>query len=50
MPKLEHQLMNIRHLQQHTGQLAELLNQVEVDTAWFGKAFCEADFSTGGEH
>lgn len=38
MPKLEHQMMNIRHLQQHTGQLAELLNQAEVDTSWIGKA------------
>lgn len=37
MPKLEHQLMNIRHLQQHTGQLAELLNQINVDTDWVGK-------------
>lgn len=37
IPKLDHQLMNIRHVQHHVGQLAELLmaNGVEVD--WIGR-------------
>lgn len=37
MPKLEHQLLNLRHLQQHVGQLAERLNLAEIDTDWVGK-------------
>lgn len=28
MPKLEHQLVNLRHIQHHTGQLADRLRQV----------------------
>lgn len=28
MPKLEHQLLNLRHLHHHTGQLADRLRQV----------------------
>lgn len=36
MPKLDHQIMNIRHVQQHTGQLSEILNQAGVDTDWIG--------------
>lgn len=36
MPKLDHQMMNIRHLQQHTGQLAERLYAAGVDLDWIG--------------
>lgn len=34
MPKLEHQLVNVRHLQGHVGQLSELLMQRGVYTDW----------------
>lgn len=34
MPKLEHQLLNLRHLQQHVGQLAERLNLAKIETEW----------------
>ncbi len=39
MPKLEHQLVNLRHIQHHTGQLADRLRQ-EADRglAWVGSA------------
>ena len=35
MPKLEHQMMNIRHLQHHTAQLADRLRaEVHAGVAW----------------
>ena len=37
MPKLDHQLMNIRHIQQHAGQLSELLMVSGIDTDWIGR-------------
>ncbi|MFZ4509165.1 MAG: hypothetical protein ACOYON_15875 [Fimbriimonas sp.] len=37
MPKLEHQLANLRHIQQHVGQLAEILLANGIDTNWFGR-------------
>jgi hypothetical protein len=36
MRKLNHQLMNIRHTQQHVGQLAELLYAAGVELDWIG--------------
>jgi hypothetical protein len=36
--KLGHQLMNIRHLQGHVGQLSELLMGHGIDTNWVGLA------------
>lgn len=36
--KLEHQLLNLRHLQGHVGQLSELLHANGVDTDWKGSA------------
>ncbi len=38
MSKLEHQLMNLRHLQGHIGQLSELLMAQGIDTNWIGKS------------
>jgi DinB superfamily len=38
MPKFEHQLVNLRHLHQHAGQLSELLMAVGVETDWFARA------------
>ncbi|HZH99257.1 MAG TPA: DinB family protein [Fimbriimonadaceae bacterium] len=38
MTKLSHQLMNLRHLQGHVGQLSELLMMRGIDTAWVAKA------------
>lgn len=35
--KFEHQVMNIRHLQGHVGQLSELLMAHGVDIDWKGK-------------
>lgn len=32
--KLSHQLMNLRHLQGHVGQLSEILLARRIDTAW----------------
>jgi hypothetical protein len=37
MGKLDHELMNVRHLQGHIGQLSELLMAQGVDTDWIGK-------------
>jgi hypothetical protein len=37
MGKLDHELMNVRHLQGHIGQLSELLMAQNVDTDWVGK-------------
>lgn len=34
MSKLSHQLMNLRHLQGHVGQLSELLMARGIDTNW----------------
>ncbi len=38
MPKLDHQMMSIRHLQQHAGQLSELLYAAGVELDWIGRA------------
>lgn len=39
MPKLEHQLLNLRHLHHHTGQLADRLRQVAGrGIQWVGAA------------
>lgn len=38
MPKLEHQLVNLRHIQHHAGQLAERLRQgADLASPWVGK-------------
>lgn len=34
MTKLSHQIMNLRHLQGHVGQLSELLMANGIDTDW----------------
>lgn len=36
--KLSHEIMNIRHIQGHVGQLSELLMMHGIDTDWVGKA------------
>lgn len=36
MAKLDHQLMNLRHLQGHVGQLSELLMANGIETTWMG--------------
>ena len=36
MPKLDHQILNIRHIQQHAGQLSELLMADGIETDWTG--------------
>jgi hypothetical protein len=38
MTKLSHQLMNLRHIQGHVGQLSEILMAHGVDTDWVAKA------------
>jgi hypothetical protein len=38
MGKLSHQLMNLRHLQGHVGQLSERLMARGIDSDWVGKA------------
>jgi hypothetical protein len=38
MPKLDHQLVNLRHIQQHAGQLSERLMAAGVETNWIGGA------------
>ncbi|MES2464020.1 MAG: hypothetical protein V4671_25900 [Armatimonadota bacterium] len=38
MSKLSHQLLNLRHLQGHVGQLSERLMAREVDIDWMSKA------------
>jgi hypothetical protein len=38
MTKLSHQLMNLRHLQGHVGQLSEILMMHAIDIDWAGKA------------
>jgi hypothetical protein len=36
MPKLDHQLMNVRHIQHHVGQLDDRLRLVGADLDWAG--------------
>jgi hypothetical protein len=36
IPKLDHEILNIRHLQGHVGQLSELLMARGIDTDWVG--------------
>jgi len=38
MTKLSHQLLNLRHIQGHVGQLSELLMARGIDTDWISKA------------
>jgi len=38
MPKLDHVMVNIRHVQEHAGQLGERLLQAGADISWVGKA------------
>lgn len=38
MTKLSHELMNLRHLQGHVGQLSELLMARQIDTDWIARA------------
>lgn len=38
MGKLSHQLMNLRHLQGHVGQLSELLMARDIDTDWISRS------------
>jgi hypothetical protein len=38
MPKLDHQLVNLRHIQQHVGQLSERLMTAGIETNWVGGA------------
>lgn len=38
MSKLSHQLMNLRHLQGHVGQLSELLMASRTDIDWVGRS------------
>ena len=42
MSKLSHELLSVRHLQGHVGQLSERLMPHGIDTAWVGKAGAEA--------
>jgi hypothetical protein len=37
MSKLSHELMNLRHIQGHIGQLSEILMGHGIDTDWIGK-------------
>jgi hypothetical protein len=37
MTKLSHQIMNVRHIQGHVGQLSELLMQRGIDTDWVSR-------------
>jgi hypothetical protein len=36
-PKLDHQVLNVRHLGTHVGQLSERLFLAGIDTVWVGK-------------
>lgn len=38
MSKLSHQLMNLRHIQGHVGQLSELLMAQRIDTDWTSRS------------
>ncbi len=37
LPLFEHQILTLRHLHGHIGQLSELLNQQGIDTDWMGQ-------------
>lgn len=37
LPVFEHQVLSLRHLHGHIGQLSEILNQHGVDTEWMGQ-------------
>jgi hypothetical protein len=37
MGKLDHQLVNLRHLQGHVGQLSDRLMAIGIETDWVGK-------------
>ena len=37
MTKLDHEIMSLRHIQGHVGQLSELLMARGIDTDWMGK-------------
>lgn len=37
MGKLDHEIMSLRHVQGHIGQLSELLMAHGIDTAWVGR-------------
>jgi hypothetical protein len=36
MPKLDHQIVNIRHIQEHAGQLRDRLLEAGFDPRWIG--------------
>ncbi|MGI8922467.1 MAG: hypothetical protein ACR2HJ_00255 [Fimbriimonadales bacterium] len=38
MAKLDHQMMNLRHLQGHVGQLSEILMAKGIDLDWVGQS------------
>lgn len=38
MPKLDHQIVNIRHIQQHVGEISELLFRQGMEDHWVGRA------------
>jgi hypothetical protein len=38
MPKLDHQIVNIRHIHQHVGQLCERCYSKGIELDWIGKA------------
>jgi hypothetical protein len=38
IPKLDHVIMNLRHIQEHTGQLRDRLFQAGGDARWIGMA------------
>jgi hypothetical protein len=42
MGKLSHELLNVRHLQGHVGQLSELLMARGIDTDWISKGRASA--------
>lgn len=37
--KLDHQAMNVRHVQQHVGQLSERLFAAGIETDWMGRRY-----------
>lgn len=37
MPKLDHQIVNIRHIQEHAGQLRDRLLEAGIDQKWVGQ-------------
>lgn len=37
MPKLDHQFVNIRHVQEHVGQLRDRLLEAGIDQKWVGR-------------